>query len=35
MDTLALLLVEAVEEVDRQFAARNFERELEETGGGD
>lgn len=35
MDTLAVLLVEAVEEVDRQFAERNFKREFEEIGVGD
>ena len=35
MDTLAVLLVEAVEEVDRQFAERNLKREFEEIGLGD
>jgi hypothetical protein len=35
MDTLAVLLVEAVEEVDRQFAERNFHREFDEIGAGD
>jgi len=35
MDTLAVLLVEAVEEVDRRFAERNLKREFEEIGVGD
>lgn len=35
MDTLAVLLVEAVEEVDKQFAERNREREFDEMGVGD
>jgi hypothetical protein len=35
MDTLAVLLVEAVEEVDKQFADRNLRRKHEELGGGD
>ena len=35
MDSLAVLLVEAVEEVDRRFAERNFVREFEEMGVGD
>src|SRR5262245_23451780 len=35
MDKLAVLLVEAVDEVDRRFAERNLRREFEEMGVGD
>lgn len=35
MDTLAVLLVEAVEEVDKRFADRDLQREYDELGSGD
>jgi hypothetical protein len=35
MDRLAVLLVEAIEEVDELYAKRNFAREMQETGVGD
>jgi hypothetical protein len=35
MDHLAVLLIEAIETVDRAFEQRDLERMLEETGGGD
>lgn len=35
MDRLAVLLVEAIEEVDEIYAQRNFDREMEEFGVGD
>lgn len=35
MDTLAVLLVEAMEEVDALYAQRKLESEMQEIGGGD
>jgi len=35
MDTPAVLLIQAIEEVAEAYAKRNFERDLQDFGGGD